>query len=816
MISSYVKVAVRSMARHKTLSAINILGLSVGIACFTLFMLNALNEFSFDRQHANADRIYRVYRWTEARRGEAAEGDPYLPMPLGPALKQDLADVEEYVRFQDSWVEDFVRAKGPVTRMGVTYADPRMFDVFSFPLKYGDPGTALADLRSVVLTERAASRLFGPANPVGERLEIKLGDVFEPFTVAAVAEDPPENSSIRFDVLANFEFLAGSARSQRSRDNWYHSAFQTFVLLRPGSRLADDADRLLRFRHKYYPGEEDDLRKAREAGLWTAAGAPVAYRLQPLRAMHTDPRMRGGVVPSVDPRSIWAMLAIAGSVLLIACINFTTLAIGRSAGRAREVVIRRVVGGQRKQLVFQFLSEAMIMSLTAGAIGLGLAQLLLPYFNALAGKHLSLSLGLYPEIGPLFPGLVVFAGLLAGGYPALALSSLRPVEIMRKKIHLGGSNLFTRSLVTLQFALSVALIISTLVILGQLRFMRSTSPGFDKENVVSVHAEGTPADRLFPLFRQSVLGKPEIVDATASDIGLGQGTGWSRNGWDYEGRHKDTFEYSVQDNYLAVMGMELRAGRDFDPEIRADASTSVLVNEAFVRDMGWTNEQAVGQRLTGYTEKSENTPVIIGVVKDFHFRPFGEEVKPQLFNRFPGSPMRRFFVRIRPGDPRPALGVLREAWRQLVPDLPFAFSFLDDDLDAFYRSETRQAAVVGWAGGISIFLGCLGLFGLAALAAVNRTKEIGIRKVLGATSARIATLLSKEFIRLVVVANLIAWPVAWVAMNGWLRNFAYRIGLRAWVFALAGGLSLLVALVTVGTQAMRSAAANPVETLRSE
>jgi putative ABC transport system permease protein len=813
MISSYIKVAWRSMARHKTLTAINVLGLSVGIACFTLFMLNAVNEFSFDRQHANADRLFRVYRWTEASKGGSGESDPYLPMPLGPALKKDLADVEEFVRFQDPWVEDFVRADGPVTQMGVTYADARVFDVFSFPLKYGDPKTALAELGSVVLTERAASRLFGPANPVGRRLEIKLGDAFEPFMVTAVAENPPENSSFRFDSLASFEFLAGTADGRQARDDWFHSAFQTYVLLRPGSRLAEDPRELRAFRHKYYPDEEEESRKS---GRWTGSDPPVRYRLQPLLAMHTDPRMRGGAVPSVDPRSVWAMLAIAAIVLLIACINFTTLAIGRSAGRAREVAIRRVVGGRRRQLVFQFLSEAMIMSLTAGAIGLGLAQLLLPYFNALAGKHLTLSLALYPEIGPLVPGLVIFAGLLAGGYPALALSSFRPVEIMRKKIHLGGSNLFTRALVTLQFALSVALIISTLVILGQLRFMRSESPGFDKENVVSVHAEGTPADRLFPLFRQSVLGKPEIVDATGSDIGLGQGTGWSRNGWDYEGSHKETFEYAVQDNYLAVMGMELRAGRDFDPGILSDSSTSVIVNEAFVRDFGWTNAQAVGQRLTGYTEKPEDTPVVIGVVRDFHFRPFSEEVKPQIFRRSPESPTRRFFVRIRPGDPRPALEVLREAWARLVPDLPFAYSFLDDDLDAFYRSETRQAAVVGWAGGISIFLGCLGLFGLAALAAVNRTKEIGIRKVLGATSAHIATLLSQEFIRLVVIANLVAWPVAWVAMNSWLRNFAYRIGLQAWVFALAGALSLLVALLTVGFQAIRSAAANPVETLRTE
>ncbi|RPJ02820.1 MAG: ABC transporter permease, partial [Candidatus Aminicenantes bacterium] len=311
MISSYIKVAWRSMARHKTLSAINILGLSVGIACFTLFMLSAVSEFSFDRQHANADRLFRVYRWTEASQGGSGEADSSLPMPLGPALKKDLADVEEFVRFQNPWVEDFVRADGPVTRMGITYADPRVFDVFSFPLKYGDPKTALADLRSVVLTERAASRLFGAVNPVGRRLEIKLEDAFEPFTVTAVAENPPENSSIRFDILASFEFLAETPEGRRARDEWFHSAFQTFVLLRPGSRLAEDTQQLRTFRRKYYPDEEEELRRG---GRWTGSGPPVAYRLQPLRAMHTDTRMRGGVVPSVDPRSIWAMLAIAGSV----------------------------------------------------------------------------------------------------------------------------------------------------------------------------------------------------------------------------------------------------------------------------------------------------------------------------------------------------------------------------------------------------------------------------------------------------------------------------------------------------------------------
>jgi putative ABC transport system permease protein len=651
---------------------------------------------------------------------------------------------------------------------------------------------------------------------MGQRLEVKFGEAFEPFTVTAVAEDPPENSSLRFDVLANFEFLAGTTYGQRSRDNWNHSAFQTFVLLRPGSRLAEEADRLLRFRWKYYPGEEDELQKARKAGLWTAAGAPVAYRLQPLRAMHTDTSVAGGTVPAVDPKSEWILLAIAAGVLLIACINFTTLAIGRSVGRAKEVAVRRVVGGDRKHLVGQFMSEAMLMSLGAGAIGLGLAQLFLPFFNRLAEKRLALSLSLYPEVVWILPGVALVAGLLAGAYPALALSGFHPVEILRKRIRVGGSNLFTRSLVTLQFALSVILIISTLVILGQLHFMRSEPPGFDKDDVVVIDAAGTDGNRLFPLFRQSVAGRPEVSGVTGSDLALGAGTGWARQGWDYPGsKHVDNYEYFVEDGYLPVLGLELLAGRDFDPEIGDDRRTSVIINEAFARDFGWTNEAAVGQRLIGYSEP-EKTPVVIGVVRDFHYRPFSEEVAPQLFHRFEGSQVRQIFARIRPGDPRPAVEALRQAWARLVPELPFTFSFLDDRLDAFYGSEARQAAVVGWAGGISIFLGCLGLFGLAALAAVNRTREIGIRKVLGATSARVAALLSREFVLLVGLANLIAWPVAWLVMRNWLRDFAYRIDLRVWVFVAAGGLALAVALATVAAQALRAARANPVDSLRYE
>jgi putative ABC transport system permease protein len=812
MLKNYLKIAFRNLARQKTLTFINVFGLSVGLACFTLFMLYAVNEFSFDRFHENADRIFRVYRWSEAMMGDDAEGDPYMPMPLGPAMKQDFSDVEAFVRFREAWGEDFIRTNDNVSRIGVTFADPQIFSVFTFRLKHGDPATALNDLRSIVLSEKTASRLFGNDNPIGKTLEIKIEEKYEPFTVTAVAENLPANSSIQFELLANFEFLTNTEWGRRSQDNWFRSSLQTFVLLNPSSNLANEPKRLLSFRRKYYPDEEAELRKK---GFWSGEGAPISYGLQPLRAMHTDTRIWGGFTPAIDPQNVWVLLAIAAGVLLIACINFTTLAIGRSAGRAREVGIRKVVGGRRAQLAAQFLTEALMLSSISAVIGFALAQLVLPLFNNLSGKTLTFSLTIYPEIGWLFVGLTLLSGLLAGSYPALALSGFRPVEILKSKIRLGGSNFLTKSLVTLQFILSVSLIISTIIILQQLRFMQSKSPGFNKENVVVVDAEGTDEERVYPLFRQQISARPEIAGVAASRVGLGAEAGWSRSGWDDNGKHYDVYEYGIDENYLAVMGMQLLAGRNLDPKIAADNLTSVIVNEAFLKEFGWTMEEALGRRLTGYSEKPERVPVVIGVVKDFHFRPFREEVKPQMFLRFDYTP-RKFFVRLKPGNPAAALAIMQTAWRSVVPDLPFTYSFLDEDLDAFYKAEARWSTIVGWAGGISIFLGCLGLFGLAALAAVNRTKEIGVRKVLGATVAGLAGLLSKDFIKLVLAANLIAWPIAYVAMNKWLQNFAYRIDFNWWVFAMAGGLTVAIALITVSFQAIKAALANPVEALRYE
>jgi len=812
MIKHYFKIAVRNLGRHKVLSLINIIGLSLGLACFSLFLLYAVNELNFDRFHKKASSIYRVYRWTDAMEGREAAADTYLPSPVGPAMKTDLPDVAEYVRLREGWGESFIKADGIVRRIAVSYADPSFFSVFTFPLKYGTPEGALKELQNIVLTESKAKELFGMDNVVGRTIEIKIDDKFVPFTVSGVAKDVPANSSIQYDLLGNFNFMETTNSGKRGVNNWKRSSYQTFVLLNPGSGLMNDGQKLAAFRHKYYPEEEKELRE--EGFKWEGNQPPVRYGLQLLKAGHTDTKILGGSVEQVNPKTIWILLSIAAGVLLIACINFTTLAIGRSARRAKEVGLRKVIGGGRRQLVSQFLSEAVVLSILSAVMGLLLARLLLPYFNRLSGRELQFSFSLYPEMIWMLAGLTLLVGLLAGSYPALILSGFKPVEALKSKIKVSGSNFFTKTLVTVQFALSIALIICTMVILQQTRYMITKNPGFNKENIVVVDGSGTKSKEIFPRFKQALSNRTDVSGVTGADLGLGEGTGWSRSGFEYKGNHKDVFEYFVDHDYIPVMGMHLVAGRNFDPKIADDTTISVIVNETMVKDFGWTVENAIGQQLQGYMESK--TPVVIGVVKDFNFRPFKEKVEPQMFHQFADYEPYKFFVKIKPGNPAPALSAMQKAWSSVVADLPFKYSFLDEDLNNFYKTEKKWSSIIGWAGGISVFLACLGLFGLAALAAINRTKEIGIRKVLGASLSGIVGLLSKDFLKLVVIALVIAAPVAWYFMNKWLQDFAYRISIGWWIFIVAGSMALLVAFITIASQAIKAGIANPVKSLRTE
>ena len=810
MFKNYFKVAVRNILKQKGLAFINLFGLSVGIACFSLFLLYAINEFTFDGFHKNANNIYRVCEWAEALGSEAAQGMSYNPLPLGPAMKSEFPDVKEAIRFKEPWGQCFIKNGNQVSREEVSFADAPFFSVFTFKLSSGDPSSVFNDPHNIVLTKETAHKFFGNENPIGKTLQIKVFDRFDPFVVSGIAENIPSNSSIQFKILGNFDYLNESDFGKRM-NSWHSISFLTFVQLRNGSKLPIDNTSLISFRKKYYPDEDA---KSRKEG-WTGKEPRKRYILQPIKQMHLDTRIYGGSVAPVEAKSIWILLTIAASVLLIACINFTTLSIGRSANRSKEVGVRKVIGGTKKSLVFQFLTEALLLTVISSLMAVALMNILLPYFNNLSGKDLNISIYEHPIWTVCMMGLIVIVGLLAGSYPAWILSGFKPIEVLKMKIRLSGSNFFTKSLVTLQFVVSSALIISTLIIMKQLHFMRQKNPGFDKENILVIDATGMEKTKnIYSLLKNELQSEHSIKGIASAELGLGEGEGWSMSGFKYNNKDRLVYEFHIDHDYLNVLGMQLLAGRNFDPAISSDTTNAVIVNQKLVQEFGWTLQNAVGQKLKGYNDTG--APVVIGVVKDFNFLAFNNEIKPQLFQEFSSYNPFRFFVKLQPGNPEPAINRIETAWKKIVPDYPFKYSFLDENLDRFYKSEARLSGIVGWAGGISIFLACLGLFGLAALSVVNRTKEIGIRKVLGASVQSIMTLISKDFIRIVIIALIIAIPLAWYLMSKWLQDYPYRIRIDGWVFILSGVATVLIALVTVGIQSLKAGIVNPVKSIMNE
>ncbi len=817
MILHYIKIAVRNLSRQKVLAFINVFGLSVGIACFSLFLLYSVNELNYDGFHKNGHQIFRVIGWYAGDKDREPGGDASSFTPVGPAMKKDLPGVEDFVRFQGGWGEHFIKVDNKVTRSSISFADPQFPEIFSFKFIAGKPEYALKDVHDIIITRDKAIQLFGGTDVVGKRIEMKMDDHqdrFEVFKVGGVVENIPTTSSIQFNILGNFDYVLTTEDGKASADNWNMTiGIETYVLLKKGSQLMNDQKQLAVFRHKYYADEEAQMIKL---GRWDGKGPyPISFKLQPIQEMHTAVNVDSGPPGSTtNPKNLWILIGIAGGILLIACINFTTLAIGRSAGRAKEVGVRKVIGSGRNKLIFQFLTESMLLSVLSGMLGILLANLLLPFFNQLCNRSLSFSFSQFPQLIWIMMILIAVVGVVAGSYPALILSGFRPVEVLKSKIKLGGANYFTKSLVTFQFILSIGLIISTLIIFRQLHFLRNKNLGLTKENVIVINADGTDAKKILPLFRQSLQSDREILGVAGSSIGLGEGQGQMGEVYSYGDKKFGSIEYPIDQHYLALMGMRLLAGRNFDVSIASDSTESVIINETLASTiLGLTPDKAIGKQFSGRGNKIKT---VIGVTKDFNFESLTRAVRPQLFNMDANFPPDKFFVRIRPGDPAPSLALLESKWKEIAGGLPFKYSFLDEDLNRFYKSEERWSSIVGWAGGISIFLACLGLFGLAALAAVNREKEIGIRKVLGASVPAIVRLLSKDFLTLVLTALVIASPLAWYFMNNWLQDYAYRIHIGWWVFAITGVIAVLIAFMTISFQAVKAAVSNPIKSLRSE
>jgi predicted permease len=787
MFHNYVKVAFRSLLKHKLYSGINVFGLALGMACALLIGLWVRHELSYNRFLPNAESICYV-RVNFPFNGETVTNS-VTPGPLQEAIAKSTLEVVAVTKFNYG-PEYLIKAGERAAKEKGHFATGGFFDVFDLPVVQGNPGTALAQPNQIVITRKLAEKYFPTGTAIGKTLQL---DNSKFYVVGAVIENLPPTSTLQFDWLVNW-----SVQEQDWMKTWGNNSFSTYVRLAPNVTPAQAEAAMA----SIYP---------RFAGVNFATGRPI---LQPITDLHLHGEYKNGktVGGRIEYVRIFSVVAIF--ILLIACINFMNLATARSSMRSKEVGVRKVVGALRSSLIGQFLSESILTSLLAVTLALGLVWLILPAFNTLFAKQLTLNLA-EPVIWGLMIGLVLITGFVSGSYPALFLSALQPIRILKGRLQSGpGPVLFRRILVVFQFSLSVFLIVGILAVGKQMNYLRTKNLGLDRDNVVYVPLEGELGKpNKLTTFRRELLRKPTVASATTTmllpvDI--------QTTSADLVWKGKDpALQTSVSCMYVGTdftktMNINLLDGRDFRAGNPAD-STNYLINEAAAKLMGMTNP--VGQEIQFWPGKGQ----IIGLMKDFHINSLHQAITPLILAFDIRTRNTSYLlVRTKTGQTQRAINDLEQVAKEFNPNYPFNYHFLDEEYENLYQSEQQVSVLINYFGMLAILISCLGLFGLAAFTAEQRTKEIGVRKALGASVGSIVTLLSKDFLKLMVIALLLASPLAWWALTIWLDTFAYKTSLPLWVFGLSGALAMGIALLTVSYQSIRAALVNPVKSLRSE
>jgi putative ABC transport system permease protein len=802
MFKNYLKIAIRNIRKQKGYAFINIAGLAIGMACCILIILYIAHELSYDRFHENSDRIFRI--------GINAKisGSPLLaplsnaPSPL--VLKQDYPEVLDAVRIRSPFPVSKTLVKYEDKKFyvdGVLYADNSFFDVFTFPMINGDSKTALKTAYSVVLTEEIAFRYFGDDDPLGKVLKFNER---EDFTVTGVIKNVPRNSHFTFSMLCSFETLY--ARDREAMENWYNWNLYAYLLLPEEYDYRQLEKKFPAFIEKHL-GEE-----------LKAIGGEMKYFLQPLTSIHLHSNLQFELSGNSSILYVYIFGAIALFILVIACINFMNLATARSANRAKEVGLRKVVGAKRKELIKQFLGESLVYSFFSLLIALALVELALPFFRSFSGIDLRLS---YASLGWLIPGflgLILFVGVVAGSYPALFLSRFQPVRVLKGSLKAGtASSRFRSLLVVAQFVISISLIIGTAIILNQLNYMKNTSLGFDKEKVLVVEIMDRSILQSLDSIKTELKRIPGVLNVAASSIVPGEFPDhqiYLPEGFS-EKQAQVMESMNVDHDFIPTLGIEIVDGRNFSAEFKTDSGETVLINETAAKKFGWDDPVGKTIKVPISYDLEMGTRRIIGVVKDFHLASLHKTIGPLVISNSPGY-LNSIAIKISHENSGHTIDLIRERWRKIHPDRPFEYYFLGDSFDSQYDSEERLSDLVASFAGLAIFIACLGLFGMASFAAEQRTKEIGIRKVLGASVPGVVALISKDFLKIVGIANIVAWPLAYFIMKRWLQSFAYRTSIELGVFILAGFLALVITLITVSYQAIRAAIANPVDSLRYE
>jgi len=785
MLKNYLKTAFRNIQRQKGFAFINISGLAIGMACCLVLFLYIQDELSYDKFHEKADQIYRVI--TQSERDGQVNRIATTSAPLGPALRDDFPEVRQAVRLGKNVFKILHQGKRYYEQL--FFVDPEIFEVFSFPLITGDPKTALSEPYSLVISEKMAKKYFGEDNPVGKILNIEN---WHDFSITGVLKNTPSNSHLQFDFLAPFtDFVSRNLRE------WGMSNYYTYALLHEGFSLDEFDRKIPDFVEKYRGKESRHMYKVR-------------YNLQPITRIHLHSHLRLEISPNSDINNVAIFALVAGFILLIACFNYLKLSTARYTLRVKEVGMRKVIGAGRAQIIFQFMGETLILSLISVCLSLVLIELFLPVFNMLSGKELKADYFENPILIVFLVGIVIVVNLISGIYPARKISTFQPVRALKGGFQDGARTpTMRRILVISQFAISGIFLITMTVLFRQLNYVKNAELGFDKEHVITIPIKEVEILKKREAIKQEFLKNPNVLYACSSSFSPGKKM-WYQSYW-YEGAQEagDMMHWiAVDPDFLETFQIELLAGRNFAKDFPADTQNAYLLNEAAAKEIGW--EEPLGKQFK-ITEKG----LVIGIVKDFHFSSLHQKIEPLALLIYPDG-YEFFSVRIRQNAVPETLAFLGDRWQAFAEGQPFEYSFLTQDYDNLYKTETKLTKVFAYVAALSIFIACLGLFGLTSFMIERRTKEIGIRKVLGASVSNLFFILLKEFTKCVLLANIIAWPLGYFFMNKWLQDFAYRINIELWVFLMSMALTLIIALFTVSYQVIKAALANPVEVLRYE
>lgn len=813
MFSNFLKTAIRNLIRNKTFSFINIIGLAIGLAASIIIAMWVFDELSYDKFHEHSDNIYRV------ERDIVFQGQAYV-VPVtgavyGSTILKDYPEVIDMVRVDPATLSIEDKNKTRYNEM-VMYVDTGFFNVFTFPLAKGDPETALKEPRSLILSQPAALKFFGDEDPINQVLRVDWDGEMVSYKITGVFEKLPANKHFQFDMISSFSTLEESYGEERL-NTWVSNYLYTYVLLKEGTDknvLERKFDQLVK--DKILPEFRSFFKNDEEM-----EGSFKIF-LRPITNIHLKAGLMWDIEVQGDIVTVYIFSVIALLILLIACFNFMSLSTALAGTRSLEVGIRKTVGSTRSQLIWQFIGESIITAFIAFIIALGIIQFVLPSFNTLTDKSLTLTIFRHLSYFLILAGIVLGTGFISGIYPAFYLSSVKPILVLKGRLReVKGKFSFRQILVVLQFTISIALIIGTLTALKQLNYVQNKPLGYDKENLMVLEVESSEVVNRFKAFKSDLLKNP-MLESVASSNKVPAEREYSDSGWETD-KQEDVFLsrlFAVNFDFFKTYKIDMAAGRTFNEDYSTDKNFKVIVNETAIKNLGYTAaEDAIGDKFhvdwLAENIDSLSKGQIIGVMKDFHFQSLRNKIEPLALFIFEDW-MNRITIRYAPGKDKEVIQYVENTWNDHFPDVQFTYSFIQDYLTTFYKAEEKLQILLLIFTLLAIVIACLGLFGLAIFIAQQRIKEIGVRKAMGASISNIVFLLSKSFSKWVIIANILAWPLAWYFLNEWLSTFQYRIKLDFWLFVISGLLALIIALLTIMYRSYKAASRNPVDSLRYE